>query len=219
VKVWFVLYVEKTSAKHPHLLHYRLLSHYRLLTHYRLTPHTVGVSLADPLYHHTNGNDTATTTTTKRKNAWNIYLGHYNMVLDESEFKRNPDLVIRNWLKTEHDIVIKQYDERPWDLMSDKPGEFRLTAWNVPGVSRPAFTEVMETDKTLEEMEDDDDLTDVHIGNHDTILKFLLQKMYAIDNPDENNIKPTNKKMRQYIATQLVSPTTPPSSTPGPREK
>ena len=103
--------------------------------------------------------------------------------------------------------------------MSDAPGEFRFNkdSWKVTGVPQPTFKELKKyTTNTLAELEDDDDLNDIDIGDQTGMINFVLERLYVLDNP---GVTPDKKKMRKYItdAKNRVPVKGPKSNKPGKR--
>ena len=120
------------------------------------------------------------------------------MAITVSEFRSNPDIVLRYWLKEEHNIIISLYDHRPYELFSNSSDHLELRNWAVDGVTQPTFQELIQYPRiTFEEIEEDEDLTEVTFDPTNVLL-VVTERLFRIDFP---LVTPTKKRLRQYIRT------------------
>ena len=120
------------------------------------------------------------------------------MPITVADFRSNPDIVLRYWLKEEHGITIGLYEDRPYELISRGEDDLQLRNWRVEGVDQPTFQELIQYPQiTMTEIEEDEDLTEVTFDPIQVIL-ILAERLFKIDFP---NATPNKKRLRQYLST------------------
>lgn len=118
------------------------------------------------------------------------------MPITVQQFRSNPDIVLRYWLKEEHGITIGLYDNRPYELISRGTNDLELRNWRVDGVTQPTFQELVNYPQiTFQEIEEDEDLTEIDFDPTRVII-LLTERLFKLDFPTAT---PTKKRLRQYI--------------------
>lgn len=120
------------------------------------------------------------------------------MPITIQQFRTDPDVVLRYWLKEEHSIIIGLYETRPYELISNGPDQLELRNWRVDGVTQPTFQELIQYPQIpFTDIQEDEDLTEVTF-DPTKILLTLAERLFRIDFPA---ITPNKKRLRQYLQT------------------